>query len=157
MIVTVRAIVAERLFHDIAPVAEKRYPGWLVEFATAYGDGRGWWMGAGVHLTDASDPDPPTLHTPLPVELDFGSDFTWNVDATVSPVRQPGLAFDGTTITLRGLLIAADANGLAVVRLGDTPIAISAYGEPPPVGTPVALRVRRLFLYPVDSHGSGGL
>ena len=150
MIVTLRTVLAERLFNDMAPADAKRHPGWLVAFGTVYGDGRGWWMENGFHPPLETRPAAPPLGVPLPVELDCGSDFTWNTDIT--PIAEshtyPVFALDGTAMLLRGILAATAAAGATTVRIGDDLLAVMAYGEPPPPGTAVLLRVRRLFLYP---------
>lgn len=158
MIVTIRAVLAERLFNDMAPAGEKRYPGWLVDFSTAHGDGRGWWMGASVYPTAGASPALPPLDVPLPVEFEFGSDFTWNTDIVRTAAREahPALALDGATMLLRGVFVATGAAGATAVRLGDDLLPVMAHGDPPPPGTPVLLRARRLFLYPTheahDAH-----
>ncbi len=156
MIVTIRAVIAERLFNDMAPTGEKRYPGWLVDFGTPHGDGRGWYMGEGFRVHTENGPAPPPLGVPLPVELDCGSDFTWNTDIAPVAGREaayPGLALDGAAMLLRGILVSIAPSGATTIRLhaGDDLLAAMTHGNPPPLGTPVLLRARRLFLYPIAS------
>lgn len=150
MIVTLRAVLAERLFNDMAPAGDTRYPGWLVEFDTRYGSGVGWWIGAHEYsrTREGVQPLPPRVNGLYEVEVEFGSDFTWNVDALPTDDATPAIAKSGTAMTLRGELASVDeVSGLTVIRLAETLVTAAVHGNAPPVGTPVLLRAARLFLF----------
>lgn len=156
-LVRIRGVGSEQLFNDMAPAGDKRYPGWLVEFDTRYGSGVGWWIGAqGYSRTrERVQPLPPQVNHLYEVEIEFGSDFTWNVDALPTDDATPAIAKSGAAMILRGELASVDeASGLTTIRLADTLITAAVHGEPSPLGTPILLRAARLFLFsaspPID-------
>jgi hypothetical protein len=111
----------------------------VVSFHTDFGDAVAVWNGA-VPKTD-------TIHH---VEIEVQDTLIWNENIEQIQDNKHALGMDAGVFFLVGRLESADDDGYSIIRIGDSIVAATVFGPPPPLGVFVKLRSRNVALYDLN-------
>ncbi|NGM84329.1 hypothetical protein G5B47_18125 [Paenibacillus sp. 7124] len=109
-----------------------------IYFSTAYGEGKGQWLGASPFVPGAE----------YEAELELQGLFIKWVDLVPAPGQPPAISIEGNKNVLTGTLEDIEEDGTAYMRLGESLIMFECLGEPMAIGGTVELTAGILRIYP---------
>ncbi|MFD1773941.1 hypothetical protein [Paenibacillus rhizophilus] len=109
-----------------------------VYFASAYGEGKGQWLGASPFVPGEE----------CEAEFELPELFIKWVDLVPAPGQPPAVSIEAGKNVLTGTLEDIEEDGTAYMRLGESLIMFECLGEPMAIGGTVELTAGILRIYP---------
>jgi hypothetical protein len=106
-----------------------------VQFTSELGGGEAAWLG-----------DPPAAGQEYSVELAVGERLVWGEGIAAAEAASHAVTFADDGVELSASLEGIDDDGVATLRLGPSLVLVETEGTPPPVGTPVRVKLGELVL-----------
>ena len=110
-----------------------------VIFSTEYGSAEAFW----------SDEEP-IEGNDYHIEVDVNGALAWGKNVLKSEIDEFSIKMENEAIYISGSIDSVDADGYAVLRLGDSIVPFFSIGEPFAIGTYITLSAESIVLSPID-------